>query len=56
MLGQAAVPTFPELDEAEDLLGLLTLADIGVRVAEDLAVGVLGQEGENTRLAAASLG
>ena len=56
MLGQAAMPTFPELDEAEDLLGLLTLADISVRVAKDLAVGVLGQEGENTRLAAASLG
>jgi len=24
------MPTFPELDEAEDLLGLLILADIGV--------------------------
>ena len=51
MLGQASVLTFPELDEAEDLLGFLTLADIGVGVAEDLAVSVLGQEGQHAWLA-----
>ena len=45
----------PELDEAEDLFGFLTLADIGVRVAEDLAVGILSQESENTGLSATSL-
>jgi hypothetical protein len=30
MLGQAAVPTLPELDEVKNLLGFLTLTDIGV--------------------------
>ena len=55
-LRRAAVVALPEVDEAEDLFGLLALADVGVGVAEDLAVGVLGEEGENAGLAAAALG
>ena len=51
-----AVLALPEVDEAEDLLGLLALADIGVGVAEHLGVGILGQEGEDAGLAATSLG
>src|SRR6266852_3945369 len=53
---RAAVLAFPERDEAKDLLGLLALADVGVRIAEHLAIGVLGQEGEDARLAAAAHG
>jgi hypothetical protein len=36
--------------------GLLALADVGVRIAEHLAVGTLGEEGEDAGLAAAALG
>ena len=54
--GSLAVLALPEVDEAEDLLGLLALADVGVGVAEHLAVGILGQEGEDAGLAATSLG
>ena len=36
----------PERDEAKDLLGLLALADVGVRIAVHLAISVLGEEGE----------
>ena len=46
----------PEVDEAEDFLAFLALADVGVGIAEDLAVGVLGEEGEHTGLAAAAHG
>ncbi len=46
----------PEVDEAEDLVGLLAFAEIGVGVAEDVAVGVLGEEGEDGGLSAAALG
>ena len=56
VLRQAAMLALPERDEAKDLLGLLALADVGVRIAEHLAVGVLGQEGEDAGLAAAALG
>src|SRR6202521_5984386 len=56
MLRHAAMLALPECDEAKDLLGLVALADVGVGVAEDLAVGVLGQEGKNAGLAAAALG
>src|SRR5208337_3105405 len=52
----AAISLLPERDEAEDLLGLLALADIGVGIAEHLAVSVLRQEGEYAGLAAAALG
>ena len=56
MLRRSAVLALPERDEAEDLVGLLAFAEIGVGVAEDVAVGVLGEEGENAGLAAAALG
>jgi hypothetical protein len=46
----------PELDEAEDLIGLFAFADVGIRVAEDIAVGVLGEEDQDAGLAAAALG
>jgi len=52
----AAILALPECDEAKDLLGLLALADVGVRIAEHLAVSVLGEEGEDAGLAAAALG
>jgi hypothetical protein len=55
LLRWLAVLARPELDEAEDLLGLFALADVGVRVVKDLAVGVLSQEGKDTRLPTASL-
>ena len=52
--GPVAVGALPEVDEAEDLLGLFALAQIGVGVAEGLALGILGQEGEDAGLAAAA--
>jgi acyl-CoA synthetase (AMP-forming)/AMP-acid ligase II len=56
MLRQAAILALPERDEAKHLLGLVALADVGVRIAEHLAGGVLGQKGEDAGLAAATLG
>jgi len=56
VLRRFAVLALPEVDEAENLVGLLTLANIGVGIAEDLGIGVLGQEGEDAGLAATSLG
>ena len=53
---QLAVLALPEVDEAEDLLGLLAFAEIGVGVAEGAAVGVLGEEGEDAGLGAAAAG
>jgi hypothetical protein len=55
MLRRAAVLARPERNEAEDLVGLLALADVGVRIAEDLAVGILRQESQDARLATATL-
>ncbi len=46
----------PEVNEAEDLVGLLAFTDIGVGIAEHLGVGILRQEGEDAGLAATSLG
>ena len=46
----------PELDEVEDLLGLLALAQIGVGVAKGATAGVLGEEGQHTGLGAAARG
>jgi hypothetical protein len=51
-----AVLALPEGDEAENLVRLLALANIGVRVAEHLGLGVLGEEGEDAGLAPTSLG
>ena len=47
MLRDAAVLALPEVDEAEHLVDFLTLPDVGVRVAEHMAVGILSQEGED---------
>jgi hypothetical protein len=41
---RAAVLAGPELDEPEDCLRLLAFAQVRVGVAEDLALGILGQE------------
>jgi hypothetical protein len=51
-LWQLAMLTLPELDQTEDFLGLLTFANVGVRVAEHLTVGVLGEEREDAGLTA----
>ncbi len=56
MARRAAMVGSPEVDEAEDLFGLLAFADVGVGVAEHVAVGILGEERENAGLAATSLG
>jgi hypothetical protein len=56
MLRLLAILTSPEIDEAEDLLGLLAFTDIGIGVAEHLGIGVLRQEGEDAGLAVTALG
>jgi len=52
--GMGPVVFLPESDEAENLLGLLALAQIGVRVAERPPLGVLREEREHARLLAAA--
>ena len=54
-LGQMAGPLLPELDEAEDLIVLLVLAQLPVGIAEDAGIGVLGQERQHSLLPAAPL-
>jgi hypothetical protein len=56
MLRRLAVLALPEIDEAEDLVGLLALAYIGVGVAEHLGIGILGQKDQDAGLATTSLG
>src|ERR1700730_1480046 len=56
VLRRLAILALPEVDEAENLICLLALANIGVRVAEHLTVGILGQEGEDAGLATTALG
>jgi hypothetical protein len=51
-----ASPLLPELDEAEDLIVLLVLAQLPVGIAEDAGFGVLGQERQHSLLPAAPLG
>ena len=46
----------PELDEAEDLVGLLGLGPTGVAVAQDALGGIAGQEDEDALLAATAAG
>jgi hypothetical protein len=46
----------PEPHEGQDLRGLLALAQVGVAVAEDAGVGILGQEGQDALLPAAPAG
>ena len=52
--GILPVVLLPEGDEAEDLLGFLALAQIGVRVAKRAPLGVLRDEREHARLLAAA--
>jgi hypothetical protein len=47
---------FPEGDESEDFFRLLSLAQIGIRVTGGPALGVLGQEDQQARLAPAAGG
>ena len=56
MLRRLTVLALPEVDEAENLIGLLALANIGVGVAEYLGVSILCQERQDAGLAATSLG
>ena len=56
LLGETAGALLPEVDEAEDLVVLLVLPQLAVGVAEDARLGVLGQEGQHSLLAAAPLG
>ena len=51
--GINSVGLFPELDEAEDLTGLLAFAQIGIGVAESPAGRILGHEDQDARLTAA---
>ena len=55
MLRLIAVLALPEADETKDLLSLLALADIRIRIAKDLALGILGKESKNAGLTAAAL-
>ena len=55
VLRQPAMLLLPERDEAEDFLGFLAFADIGVGIAEHLGIGIMCQEGENAGLPATSL-
>jgi hypothetical protein len=41
--GILAMVFLPEGDEAKDLLGFLSLAQVGVRVAKRPSLGVLGE-------------
>ncbi len=56
LLGQTTASLPPELEEAEDFVVLLVLAQLGVGVTEDPPVVVLGEEGEDSLLAPAALG
>src|SRR5262245_41159293 len=56
LLRQAPRAPLPELDEAEDLVSLVVLANLGVRVAENTLAFILGEERENSLLTPASLG
>src|SRR6516165_2109873 len=51
---RASVVACPEVDEAKHLVCLFAFADVGIRVAEDLTVGILRQEGQDARLATAA--
>ena len=54
--GSWPVRCFQNSHEVEDLVVLLVLAQVGVGVAEDAGLGVLGQEGQDPLLPAAALG
>jgi hypothetical protein len=44
----------PELDEAKHLLGLVPLAEVGVRIAERVRIGILSEEDQHARLSPAA--
>src|SRR5580693_1190979 len=54
--GKVAGPLLPVGDEAKDLIVLLALAQIGVGVAENPGISVLGQESQDSFLLPAPLG
>jgi len=54
--GNRAVGGLPKVDEPEHLPRLFALAQVGVGITEGPGRGVLGQEGQNTRLTAAAHG
>jgi hypothetical protein len=56
VLRHLAVLALPKVDEAEDFIGFLALANVGVGIAEHLGLGILGQEDQNAGLATPSLG
>ena len=54
--GKLARALLPKLDELENLVVLLFFPQVGVGIAEEPFLAVLGQERQNSLLAAASLG
>ena len=56
MARQGLVDPLPERDEAEDLLGLLAFADVGVGIAKGPTLGILCKKDEDTGLAPAPRG
>ena len=55
-LRQVSGPVPVELDEPEDLVVLLVLAELCIGVTEQSPLGILGHEGQNALLTAAALG
>src|SRR6266403_3565619 len=56
LLRQRAGARLPELDEAQDFIVLLILAQIRIGIAEHLLLRILGEEGKDALLPAAALG
>jgi hypothetical protein len=56
LLRQRPGARLPELDEAQDFIVLLILAQIRIGIAEHLLLRILGEEDEDAFLAAAALG
>jgi hypothetical protein len=54
--GGLFVTALPELDEAQHRPGLLALEQVGQRITDHLAVGVLGHKDQDRLLAAAAFG
>src|SRR5262245_6011732 len=54
--GQPSGTLLPELNEAEDLVSLLILTNLGIRVAEDALPLILREKRQNAFLTAAALG
>src|SRR5436309_1492919 len=54
MAGLLAVSALPEGNKVEDLIGFVAFPQVGIGITEGAASGVLGQENQNTGLAAAA--